>query len=689
MSRLPVSVNLARMVIEAERRGCLSEVLTIAACIEAGGLRDRSGTWRALTDERTSDLLAELDCYNAASALKGGQAMRDAGLFAKAVFRAREIRGHLVRAIETKPRPGDDHADRKQLLKACVAGMVDHLYRNDGYGGLRNGGGQRELARESVVARNAPWITGVPFDLAVASRRGGTFTIHLVTNATAVDPAWLIEVAPQLVATAIRNYRYDRGRGAVVVDEVTIFNGQETEIKAVEAPSGVEATEALVQALAYGYTGHSAEAHNAAVRATLNSLCARSEGKVQPLSDQQLRAYYVEKISGCKSLAEIAELELSLNLDDYAPAEIREEIDRQAPPTIEVLGQLLPVTYQTGYAPKVTLPRELVDAGTWKELPDEGVLLPGGRAVTLEVVFGSWNNATYQTVLLLKAGVREYLNQTQWSSWTDRPEIALPVVTEESAEISPITEVAYGTDVLTGQPLMAFGTVAYNTNHYYSYGPYFRASWFQTQAEAETVRAQAVAKIDEIKVAVIAQQQLAEAKVRAEAVRRQASGLYNEHYRNLTADLRSRLSSYYVPSSTDPAVIEAWIATVEALVAEAQAILADQQRVREQAEAERIEREAAVARKLAKLTSGAEKLRAEAVQVLDQSGDDLSDAVYNRVLAVADSQRLSGDPDSLGAWIAEATAALAAAKQELTKPSSGGAVSSADLAALAERFKKH
>src|SRR3989338_3182861 len=66
MSQLPVDVHIARMVVEGAKRGVVSDVIDIAACMEAGGIKDREGKALALAQNRESDLLVELEIFHAA-----------------------------------------------------------------------------------------------------------------------------------------------------------------------------------------------------------------------------------------------------------------------------------------------------------------------------------------------------------------------------------------------------------------------------------------------------------------------------------------------------------------------------------------------------------------------------------------------------------------------------------------------
>ena len=86
--------------------------------------------------------------------------------------------------------------DRQETLKACIAGMVDHLYKG-AWGSYKNGGYQeRQIDKQSVVT-SGEWVTGKPITITGKGKKG-PYTIHLITQVSKVDPMWLAEIAPQL-----------------------------------------------------------------------------------------------------------------------------------------------------------------------------------------------------------------------------------------------------------------------------------------------------------------------------------------------------------------------------------------------------------------------------------------------------------------------------------------------------------
>jgi len=239
VNRLPVSVQYARMLVEADRLGVVDDVLTVAAIMEQGGITvpppsrnqpDRPDWRRMVPTESESDVMGQLAVWQLGEAMSKDE-MREKGISLRTYFRAKEVRKHLERAVQQFFEFGST-GRREDILKAVCAGMVDHLYKGS-YGSYRNGeGGDRELGTASLV-RGADWLVGKPFDLQIKARNGNK-TLNLIELASKVNPTWLTEIAPQLVVeSAGLNPRYATKEDIVVSTTQVYFNGQMVKEEAV------------------------------------------------------------------------------------------------------------------------------------------------------------------------------------------------------------------------------------------------------------------------------------------------------------------------------------------------------------------------------------------------------------------------------------------------------------------------
>lgn len=221
MAKLPVAVEFARMIVEAKKLDVLGDVIAIVSCAEVGGIHDRKGFPAHLSGEQRSDFLAQLDLFQKASKMGGADALRENGINPKNFFRAREIRNKLGAQLNVQ-----SIGDRETVLRACLAGMVGHLYRIgfSGYHNSKPSQGIRRMDNRSVTRCSWPeWLVGLPMNINHN---------RLLSMVSVADPKMLMEMAPHLV----RRYNHDfRLAGlnenpeldSVTFDHVTTFNDLE------------------------------------------------------------------------------------------------------------------------------------------------------------------------------------------------------------------------------------------------------------------------------------------------------------------------------------------------------------------------------------------------------------------------------------------------------------------------------
>lgn len=512
ISRLPLSVQYGRMLIEAQKNHVVDEVATIVACMEAGdirarGNRDNPRPWQALTSEKESDLLVLLDLYNAARNIKGGKglskskALREAGIFAKDYFRADEIRRKVIQSTRgklasSKKRKRFSNEDiRKRVLKSCAAGMVDHLYRK-GYSGYRNGDDvERALGFESVV-QQPEWIVGLPKDIEIRTRYG-LRTLNLIHMATKVDPQLLEEVAPQLVETKNGlSPRFDRALDSVVVTNEIYFNGQKVRSEVVPTPEHENAAEIFASFIAH--------THDTMVGTPLESVKAQNLDILKRMSDLNIRAreevfsldvlaHYRDALDGARCIAEVKNTK-TLEFPQLNQENV-DAILKENPDTITVLGEELSVSYSEYRAPSVEIPN-LLGNDEWKNLPDEGLFLPSGQEVLVRSTIGYGNGYLATPSLKKKMAQREHENM--YSNWTDYPDLHFPSLDDLDAQIPDIVACEVGKHVLDGSPLMIYGTMRIRRLDYYGKSLKFEAVWTKDRVIAEQERESTMIKLSEI-----------------------------------------------------------------------------------------------------------------------------------------------------------------------------------------------
>lgn len=233
MEQFPVESSYARMLVESQSFS--KEVQTKLAAIigiqEIGGIikgGPRYTGWRKYTKQYKSDLLAQYDVYLALPQILPDE-YEDVGIISKNVHKATEVMERLDRDLGLDQELLTPIADNEQepLMRCIVAGQIDQLWTVDERGDATHitTKKRRELS-SSTVLRNPKLVAGTPFDLQVPTRSGGLETLNLVQGLTAVNPEWLIDLAPQLFAGRRGKAFYDPRTGMLTTRQLVRFGGQ-------------------------------------------------------------------------------------------------------------------------------------------------------------------------------------------------------------------------------------------------------------------------------------------------------------------------------------------------------------------------------------------------------------------------------------------------------------------------------
>ena len=287
------------------------------------------------------------------------------------------------------------------------------------------------------------------------------------------------------------------------------------------------------------------------------------------LGQGEIEAWLTERLGNAVSLGSVCDPDMLQmpNLDE----ELAALVVRENPDEINFLGQAFKVTHRNGYAPSISLEGDAVKEPIWRQLPNEGVLLPSGRAVNVSVKVGYWDSVSESNILQLKQKVREHLNAQQWSAWT-KPEIAVPDITAETTVLPNIITSQYGSCVVEGTPLTAYGTLIVNSSRYYQNEPYFKTGWYLNQEEATKLHEASVAKLTEIRKESRERLELESTTKVAESLKTRLESLCVSLESDNSEAIRAiRERRYgYLPSSTPE--LKVWIAQTEAIIAKAEAV---------------------------------------------------------------------------------------------------------------------
>ncbi len=233
LAQLPVDPRLGRMVLEAERNGCVREVMVIAAALSIQDPRERpTDRQQAAVEQhgrfadKDSDFLAYLNLWRYLEELQEQVSSSQFRKRCRAEFlnflRVREwqdIYSQLRQVVRGLGIPLSSAPDDPQGIHvSLLAGLLSHVGLKDGekqeYQGARNA--RFAIFVGSALFKKQPrWVMAA--ELVETSRLWGRI-------AARIEPEWAEAPAGHLVKRAYSEPHWDRTRGAVMAYErVTLY----------------------------------------------------------------------------------------------------------------------------------------------------------------------------------------------------------------------------------------------------------------------------------------------------------------------------------------------------------------------------------------------------------------------------------------------------------------------------------
>ncbi|MBP2186551.1 ATP-dependent RNA helicase HrpA [Amycolatopsis magusensis] len=233
LAQLPVDPRLGRMVLEAEKAGCVREVLVIASALSIQDPRERpaekqqaAGEKHARFTDKTSDFLAYLNLWQylheQQRELSGNQFRK----LCKAEFlnylRVREWQDvhsqlrRLTKQLGVTPNTTD--ADPQQVHTALISGLLSHIGLKDpakgDYLGAR--GARFSIFPGSALFKKQPRLV-MSAELVETSRLWGRVNAR-------IEPDWVEPLAAHVVKRSYSEPHWERKQGAVMaLEKVTLF----------------------------------------------------------------------------------------------------------------------------------------------------------------------------------------------------------------------------------------------------------------------------------------------------------------------------------------------------------------------------------------------------------------------------------------------------------------------------------
>ena len=234
LATLPVDPRLARMIVEADRRGCLREVLVIAAALSIPDPRERPAEQQAQADQKharfrdaSSDFLTLLNLWRyvrtqqrelSSSAFR--RMCRTDHLNYLRIREWQELEQQLRQIAKQLGMTGHpvEAPDEDGIHQSLLAGLLSHIGLRDpdrrDYLGARN-------TRFSVFPGSGLFKKQPAF--LMAAELVETSRLYARVNAT-VKPEWAEELGQHLVKRSYSEPHWSRKRGAVMAYErVTLY----------------------------------------------------------------------------------------------------------------------------------------------------------------------------------------------------------------------------------------------------------------------------------------------------------------------------------------------------------------------------------------------------------------------------------------------------------------------------------
>ncbi|PTY04738.1 ATP-dependent helicase HrpB [Opitutaceae bacterium EW11] len=204
MLRFPVHPRYARMLLEADARGCVRAVALMAALTQGRNFLLRAASRDvedaredAFGEEHESDFFILMRAWRHADKVNYSlEACRRLGIHSQA---ARQVGPLFEQFLEIAEKEGLDVSERRvdgaEICKCVLAGFSDHLAKRLDTGTLRCElvhGRRGVLARESAIQK-APLFAAA--EVSEIEGRGGEVNV-LLSLATAIQEPWLKELFP-------------------------------------------------------------------------------------------------------------------------------------------------------------------------------------------------------------------------------------------------------------------------------------------------------------------------------------------------------------------------------------------------------------------------------------------------------------------------------------------------------------
>ncbi|MFF3317082.1 ATP-dependent RNA helicase HrpA [Streptomyces sp. NPDC003035] len=236
LSQLPVDPRLARMVLEAERNGCVREVMVIAAALSIQDPRERPAEKQAQADQQharfkdeTSDFLAFLNLWRY---IREQQKERGSSSFRRMCkqeylnfLRIREWQDIYAQLRTVAKQMGihlnEEDAPEQSVHVSLLAGLLSHIGMKDIKEGAKNEYLGARSAKFAVFPGSA--LFKKPPRFIMSAELVETSRLWARVNAK-IEPEWIEPLAQHLIKKTYSEPHWEKDQAAVMaIEKVTLY----------------------------------------------------------------------------------------------------------------------------------------------------------------------------------------------------------------------------------------------------------------------------------------------------------------------------------------------------------------------------------------------------------------------------------------------------------------------------------
>lgn len=429
LSKLPLEPRIGKMILSAEKYGCLEDTLTVASLLSVRDPFMRPKEKQMEADEakkkfvhQESDFLTLLSVWDAWKQLRHDgdkyRFCRENFLSFQSMEEIEKVRKQIVHSLPVEERlksKASGQRDKDALAKSIASGLIQNLFQKDGRFSYGSG------SQSNIYIHPSSALFSSKPDWIVSSKILQTGKTFASVN-TRIDPEWMEEIAPQLCQKSYGSMRFDEDKGKVLCTEEVTFKGMTIIERKVDAAlhNKEEASEKFIRYLLNYPSSFSFDflKDNNVLMKELSALHLRTLGKVQKMEQSMLTSHYekhFQKISSVEGLEQYVsthgDKELRFRKEDFVSTQQEAKIEEDFPMNAQLYGKKIGVLYPTTSSSEM-IPTLVIDKEILLQITEYDTLgvVPGyDGAPTFRAQLGSGKEISGDTVEKIQKRYDEFV----------------------------------------------------------------------------------------------------------------------------------------------------------------------------------------------------------------------------------------------------------------------------------------